>query len=1172
MPEPHRHFDEKYDLSSGRVLLSGAQAVVRLLLMQSALDRNAGLSTAGYVTGYRGSPLANLESAFATAVRQVAANDIIFQPAINEDLAATALWGAQQAELRGDGRYDGVFGLWYGKGPGVDRSGDALRHANHAGTSRHGGVLALMGDDHTCESSTSAHQSEFAFIDAMIPILSPANVQEILDYGLIGYALSRYAGAWVGLKCVKDTAESTATVDGRLERIGIRIPTAEDFELPSGGLNIRIQDQPLAKELRLHNDKQNAILAFQRANGFNQLIWPGGNAPKVGIVSSGKSYSDTRQALHDIGVDRKRADGLGLALLKVAMPWPMEPESMRRFAKGLDSILVIEEKRAIIEPQLKEILYNADRRPSIYGKRDEHGQWLLPSTGGLEVIDIAEAILRTLKKHNNEDVAFFENALGKTLQQRQRRPRQPEPISREAYFCAGCPHNRSTVIPDDARAYAGIGCHYMAQWMDRETEGFTQMGAEGANWIGEAPFSNRQHVFQNVGDGTYIHSGSLAIRAAVASGTTITFKILYNDAVAMTGGQKLEGGKSVLQMARETKAEGAQDVAIVTENVNAYRGQTLPDGVRIYARDKLEDVQLRFQKTPGVTVIIYDQTCAAEKRRRRKRGFLPQSDTRVFINPLVCEGCGDCGAVSNCVGILPLETEFGCKREIDQSACNFDMSCIDGYCPSFVTLKGAEVRGSQISDAAMASLIAGDNTPDPDVRKREGSTAILAAGVGGTGIVTISAVLGQAAYLDGKAFGGIDVTGLAQKGGSVVCHMRISDKPEDIFCIPVGTERADLIIGGDVVVTASNKVLDAMRPGETGVVLSNHETPTGDFTRDPDAAVPSQDLLDRIRERLAGAPLFDVDVQSLARTALGNSVYANMILLGAAYQSGFIPLRAQAIEQAIEVIGVAAETNVSAFRLGRLVVHEPIKLNAHIEQLDCSPKAGIGKTLQERIDIRVEELGQYQNAQLAERFRSVVDTVAAAEKARVGRIGGLTDAVASSFFKLLAVKDEYEVARLFTDGRFDEYLSNNFSDPGQLSFHFFPPGFRPKKGQATGGRKFAFGGFWMKPVLGSLASMRILRGSWLDVFGYSGERRNEHTFVLEFEGIVDEIVGRLTPENHTQAIELARLPEKIRGFGHVKAASAERVRKELNQKFTVFCKEPGVPKKVDKSPQKAIVS
>jgi indolepyruvate ferredoxin oxidoreductase len=1167
MAKRQASLSDKFDLSERRLLLTGTQAVVRLALMQKARDRLAGLNTAGYVTGYRGSPIATLESAFERAQGICEANDILFHPGLNEDLAATAIWGSQQAELRGEGRYDGVFAVWYGKGPGVDRSGDAFRHANHAGTSRHGGVLALMGDDHTCESSTSAHQSEFAFVDAMIPVLNPAGVQEIIDYGLLGFGLSRFAGVWVGLKCVKDNIESTATVDGRLDRVEIKLPTETEFQMPLGGLNIRLGDQPLAKEARLHDFKRAAILTFARANGLDRIVISGGSRPRLGIITAGKSYLDVRQALDELGIDEVRANALGIRLYKVAMSWPLEPRGVARFAEGLETILVVEEKRSLIETQVKEQLFDAAVRPRVLGKRDEAGHWLFPAKGALDPLDIALAIgRRLLILGHNEGIAARVRDLECLTASR---PVEPEVFTRVPYFCAGCPHNTSTVVPQGSRAYAGIGCHYMALWMDRSTEGFTQMGGEGANWIGEAPFSRREHVFQNIGDGTYIHSGSLAIRAAVAAGVNITFKLLYNDAVAMTGGQKLDGGMTVGQMAAQALAEGVERVDVVTDEPGKYGHADLPPGVAVYDRRDLDAVQRACAATKGVTVLIYDQTCAAEKRRRRKRGTYPDPDKRVLINPLVCEGCGDCGKKSNCVAVVPLDTELGRKRAIDQSACNKDFSCLEGFCPSFVTLHGATVRKADSPPPSWGRVRAGGTAeqlplgspppgfpppgfPHPLTPPRKGKGdlsepalprldrpyAVLVTGVGGTGVVTVSAVLGQAAHLAGLGFGAIDVTGLAQKGGAVACHMRIAAAPEDIHAIRVGTGHADLVLGGDLVVTASNKILDCVRPGHTAVVYSTYEMTTGDFARNPRLEVPGGALNAAIRARAGAAPVDAIDAHEMSVALLGDSIFANMLLLGFAFQLGRVPVPAASIEEAILLNGAAVEKNVEAFRLGRLAAADPCAMAALTgHEGDSAAKAATPEErLADTVAYRAAELAAYQNGALAERYRAKVQWMANLERERTPGRFGLAEAVAKSYFKLLAYKDEYEVARLFSDGRFERLLANQFEGVRRIEFHLAPP-LLARRRSATGEPiKMRFGP-WMLRVFRLLAKGKRLRGTRWDLFGYSSERRRERQMIADYERLIEEIGERLSPATHATAVALAALPQVVCGFGHVKARS-----------------------------------
>jgi indolepyruvate ferredoxin oxidoreductase len=1162
----HAHtLDEKFDLSQSRQLLTGTQAVVRLMLMQKARDRAAGLNTAGYVTGYRGSPIATLEMAFQRAEKMCLANDIVFRAGLNEDLAATAVWGSQQAELRGEGKYDGVFGLWYGKGPGVDRTGDAFRHANHAGTSRYGGVLALLGDDHTCESSTSAHQSEFAMVDFMIPILNPAGVQELLDLGLYGYALSRYAGVWVSMKCVKDNIESTATVDGRTDRVSIVLPGDDDFTMPDGGLNIRLNDPPLEKERRLHDHKRRAMAAFVRANKLDKVITSGGPNPRIGIVTTGKSYLDTRAGLDALGIDEVKANQLGIRLYKVGMTWPLEPRGILEFAKGLELILVIEEKRALLETQVKEQLFDLPDRPLVLGKRGERDdyrkrEWLYPAYGALEPNDIACTIGERLIQRDigGEDlkarVARLKEAKGN-------RPKPTDIFPRTAYFCAGCPHNSSTKVPEGSRAYAGIGCHYMAQWMDRNTEGFTQMGGEGANWVGEAPFSKRRHIFQNIGDGTYIHSGSLAIRAAVVANTTITFKLLYNDAVAMTGGQQLDGGMSVQQMAAQILAEGARKVVVVTDDPQRYGlDPDLPPGVTVHHRRDLMLVQTQLSEIDGVTVLIYDQTCAAEKRRRRKRGKLADPDKRVMINPAVCEGCGDCGVKSNCVAVLPLETELGRKRQIDQSACNKDFSCVEGFCPSFVTLHGAKPRlaarspeGSREQaqhDSAAASALA--TLPEPRLPALGAEPwAMIVTGVGGTGVVTISAVLAQAAHNAGLGFGSIDMTGLAQKGGAVACHMRVAPTPEQIHAIRVGTGSADAIIGGDLVVTASAKVLETVKPERTAVVYSTYEMTTGDFTRKPDLTVPGQALRQAIADSIRHGPLHSIDAHKLAERLLGDSIYSNMLLLGFGYQLGLVPIPATAIEEAIELNGATVQANLKAFRLGRLAAHDKLALDrllggaAHASPIH--PAAAVGDappTLADLVRYRAAHLVKYQDGALAGRYHARIDRIAEVERAKAPGKSGLAEAVAKGYHKLLAYKDEYEVARLYTDGAFAAQVSEQFEGVKRAEFHMAPPLlswlFRDK---ATGHpRKVALPGWLVMPLFRVLAPMRRLRGGPLDLFGYTAERRAERDMIVEYERVLDEIAERLTAGNHDTAVALAALPLEIKGFGHVKAANHEKAR------------------------------
>jgi indolepyruvate ferredoxin oxidoreductase len=1123
---------DKFDLGKERVFLSGAQAVVRMLLMQRERDRRAGLNTAGFVSGYRGSPLGGLDLQLWKARQQLGAADIVFQPGLNEELAATACWGSQQAELLGEGRYDGVFSIWYGKGPGVDRSGDVFRHANLAGSSRHGGVLALMGDDHMAESSTNAHATEFHFVDAMIPILNPAGVQEIIDYGLYGFALSRFAGTWGAIKCVKDNIESTASVDASLERLSIIVP---EFDMPPGGLNIRNELDMLGQEERLFEHKRAAAAAFIRANGLNRIVYSGGADAKLGIVTVGKSYLDVRQALDDIGVDEAAANRLGIRLFKVACPWPLDFQHVADFARGLDTIVVVEEKRSLIEVQLRENLYGSAIQPAIVGKKDERGDWLFPAKGSLDPNDIAIALGERILKAigPSEEIA----ARVAKLRQFQAMLADTQDVgARAPYFCSGCPHNSSTKVPEGSLAAAGIGCHFMALWMDRSTVGFTAMGGEGAQWVGQAPFSKRDHLFQNLGDGTYNHSGSLAIRFALASGANITYKILYNDAVAMTGGQPHEGGLTVDAIARQVRAEGVERIAVVTDDPGKYAGRlTFPAGVTIDHRDDLDRIQRDLRTVKGVSVLLYDQTCAAEKRRRRKRGTFPDPDKRVFINELVCEGCGDCGVQSNCVSIQPVETEFGRKRRIDQSSCNKDFSCVNGFCPSFVTVHGARIRKAE-GIAGGADPLDGVPPPAPFALGREGWAAIV-DGVGGTGVVTIGAILGMAAHLEGKGCGMIDMAGLAQKGGAVFSHVRIAETPADIHAIRVSAGKADLVLGCDLVVSGARKVLSAVREGHTLFLANTAEVMPGDFARSADFSLPTERLKKAIRRAAGDDRAHFFDATRTATVLFGNSLGANMFLLGFAFQHGGLPLSAEAVEKAIELNGEAVAMNVAAFRWGRRAAHQPDFVRAMIERAGDTAKPR-AETLDDVVARRVAFLTAYQNAAYAKRYADRIAALRAAEAEAVPGSTVVTEAAARNLFKLMAIKDEYEVARLYTDGSFARQLARQFQGYDRLEFHLAPPilGRRDADGRP---RKSSFGP-WMMKGFRLLAGLKGLRGTAFDPFGRTAERRRERALLAQYEGDLDLVRGLLAPDRIEAAAALASVPALVRGYGHVKLAAIDK--------------------------------
>ena len=1120
--------DDKYTLQSGRVFITGTQALVRLPIMQHLRDRAAGITSGCYISGYRGSPLGGYDQQLWAAGKHLTAHNIVFQPGVNEDLAATACWGTQQAHFDGDNKYDGVYAIWYGKGPGVDRTGDAFRHGNLAGSAPLGGVICLMGDDHTCESSTTAHQSEFAMVDAMMPILNPAGVQELLDYGLYGWALSRYSGCWVGLKCMKDTIDASASVNVDPERVRIVVPT--DFKMPEGGLNIRWPDAPLDQEERLHTYKLEAAKAFALANKLDQVVMDSPNA-KLGIATCGKSYMDVRQALQYLGIDDAEAARLGLRIYKIGMTWPIEPTGAAKFAEGLQKIIVVEEKRGLIEPQLKEVLYGKDSAPEVVGKRDEVGKILFRSNAALDPNEIAVAIGRRLLAR----VSDAQLAACVAEQERlEARVAEKPAMDRTPYFCSGCPHNTGTRVPEGSRALAGIGCHFMAQWMDRSTAGYTQMGGEGASWVGEAPFVKTSHMFQNIGDGTYYHSGLLAVRAAAASGVNVTYKILYNDAVAMTGGQPVDGPLTVPQITLQVHGEGAKKIAVVTDEPEKYPSDVeWAPGVTIHHRDDYDQVQREFREIPGLSVIIYDQTCAAEKRRRRKRNQYPDPAKRAFINDLVCEGCGDCGVKSNCVSVSPLETEFGRKRMIDQSSCNKDFSCVKGFCPSFVTVHGGGVRKGRSSPAGQNVETLFAAVPEPQMPKLDQPYGIMVTGVGGTGVVTIGAIVGMAAHLENKGFGALDMAGLAQKGGAVWSHLQIAAKPEDIRTVRLGAGGAKLVLGCDFVVSASQKTMDTTREG-TRMVVNTHQQMTGEFTRNANIQFPGQSLKRTITKGVGEANAEFVDATRIATALMGDSIATNLFMLGYALQKGLVPISSEAINKAIELNGTAVKMNQAAFLWGRRAAVDL----AAIERL-IAPKAEIAATtkisatLEETVARRVEFLTGYQNAAYAEKYRNLVERVRQAEATRTKGRTGLSEAVARYYFKLLAYKDEYEVARLYADPAFMQKIKSQFEGDYKLHFHLAPP-LLAKRDPVTGELRKAEYGTWVFTAFKLLAKLRGLRGTAFDIFGYTQERRMERQLIGEYEATIEELVGKLSSDNHALAVKIASIPEEIRGYGHVK--------------------------------------
>ncbi|OOY29218.1 indolepyruvate ferredoxin oxidoreductase [Thioclava sp. L04-15] len=1121
---------DRFDLTKSPVLLNGTQALVRLVLAQAARDKAAGLNTAGYVTGYRGSPLGAVDLQMARARKVLEESQVRFEPGLNEDLAATALWGSQQAELRGEGKYDGVFGLWYGKGPGVDRSGDVMRHANMAGTSPHGGVIMAMGDDHTGESSTVLHQSDWAMVDAYMPVLSPAGVQEILDYGLYGYALSRFAGVWVGLKTMKDTVEATAVVDGDPFRQQFVIP---EFKMPEGGLNIRLGDTPVAQEARMIDYKRFAAEAFARANRIDNRVW-GKPGAKIGLVAAGKNWLDLVHALSLLGIDEAEAERLGITTYKIGQTFPLDMESFHEWAEGLELIIVVEEKRKLIEVQVKEAIFDDRRGRRVYGwyKGDnwKNGRQveLFPTRYALDPVMIARK-LGDIFIEEGRGTDAIKAGIAK-IEAAQRADNAPEIATRTPWYCSGCPHNSSTKVPEGERAYAGIGCHYMVQWMGRNTEGFTHMGGEGVNWVGEAPFSTREHMFQNLGDGTYNHSGAQAIRAALAAGTNITYKILFNDAVAMTGGQENEGGLTAQQIAAEIVAMGVKPVVVVYDEKEELDLSTFPAGVEKVERAELMPVQKRLAKTKGVSALIYVQTCAAEKRRRRKRGQFPDPDKRVFINTDVCEGCGDCGVQSNCVSIVPVETELGTKRAIDQSSCNKDFRCLDGFCPSFVTLKGAKVKKAKAQALDLPEL------PQPVLPAIEGTHNLVITGVGGTGVVTVGAVLAMAAHIDGKGAGMMEMAGLAQKGGAVHIHLRLANKPEDISAIRVAVGEADCVIGGDLVVSAGAKTLGLMATGRTGAVINSHEIVTGEFTRNRDFRLPGEQLKLSLEARLKDRVAF-ADTSELARRMLGDSIYSNMVVLGAAWQQGYIPLTHEAIFRAIELNGAKPDENKRAFELGRWAMAFP-------EEAAKAMASEVAKAPVDPIEFRANHLVDYQNKRLAKRFRKLVD----------GAPSELREAVAKGYHKLLAYKDEYEVARLHLETA--EKARAEFEGDFEMHFHLAPP-ILSKQGLDGRPKKREFGP-GMERNFRLLAKLKGLRGTPFDTFGYSDERKMERALIRQYEADMAEVLPKVTPETLEIARELAELPLSIRGFGPVKAQAEQMAAKRREELLAAF-REGGSP-------------
>ena len=1165
--------DDKYALENGRALMSGVQALVRLPMLQKKRDALGGLNTAGFVSGYRGSPLGGYDQALWAAKKHLAAQNIQFVPGVNEELAATAVWGSQQLDLYPQSKkFDGVFGIWYGKGPGVDRCSDVFKHANMAGTSKHGGVIALAGDDHIAKSSTAAHQSDHIFKACGLPVFFPSSVQDILDMGLHAFAMSRFAGVWSGMKTIQEIVESTTSVFVDPDRVDIVIPT--DFQMPEGGLHIRWPDAPLEQEARLMDHKWYAALAYVRANKLNYNVIETAQ-DRFGLIASGKAYNDTRQALHDLGLDDGECRRLGIRLHKVNVVWPLEATITRDFAQGLQEILVVEEKRQVIEYQLKEELYNwrADVRPNVLGKFDEADgddsggewsqpnpakNWLLRAQADLTPAIIAKAIARRLKKLGagswlDSDTAARMDARIALIEAKERSMvvQAIDTSDRTPFFCSGCPHNTSTRVPEGSRAVAGIGCHYMTVWMDRSTITFSQMGGEGVSWVGQAAFTTDKHVFANLGDGTYYHSGLLAVRQSIAAKVNITYKILFNDAVAMTGGQPVDGTLKVPEMTRELDAEGAVKIVVVTDEPEKYEeadiASRLAKGVTVHHRDDLDAIQKQMRDIEGCTVIIYDQTCATEKRRRRKRGLLADPAKRVVINELVCEGCGDCSVQSNCLSVEPVETEFGRKRRINQNTCNKDYSCVKGFCPSFITVEGGQLK-SKKKDGGATSARPTPFTlpplPEPSLPLAETPWGIVVAGVGGTGVITIGQLLGMAAHLEGKGIVTQDAAGLAQKGGATWSHIQIANRSEAILTTKVGTAEADLVIGCDPIVTANKASLAVMREGRTFVAMNTHGSPTAAFVTNPNWQFPAANCDTAVLGAAGAGNVGMLDADQLAVQLVGDSLYTNPLMLGYAWQKGKVPLTLAAMMRAIELNNVQVENNKQAFEWGRRAAHDLAAVQALLKPTNVIEFVKKTTNLDDMIAKRVEFLTAYQDAAYAQRYKAFVEKVRAAEAAfplsrGEGRGEGpqphskkLSEAVARYLFKLMAYKDEYEVARLQSDPTFLAKIASQFEGDYKLNYHLAAPLIATKN--AAGELQKSKFGPSMLTGFRWLAKLKGLRGTAFDVFGRSEERKAERALIGEYTASIDELLASLNAGNLALATEIARIPEEIRGYGHVR--------------------------------------
>jgi len=1141
MPKHKVSLTDRYTQNDGLIHLRGSQAMVRLLLLQRQRDLAAGLNTGGFVSGYRGSPMTAIDEELWRAGELLPENHITFWPGTNEHLAMTSVWGTQQTNYYNDSRYDGVFGMWYGKGPGLDQSIDALRQGNWHGADKHGGVLVCVGDDHNMTSTINNYSSELLFQDQFMPVLYPADIQEVIDLGLLGYALSRFCGAWIGFKLIPETIETSATIDADINRVHITFP---DFEFPAEGVNAFLTDSVYEQEARIKRYRLPAALAFARANKLNYVSHDCANA-KIGIVSMGKSWRDTLQAFQDIGIDAQGLADLGIKVLKVGMPYPADVETYREFARGMEKVLIIEEKRELLATGFREACYDlpAHERPVLIGRLDEQGQPLLLNDQPITTDHITAALARSI------DLSARPEAMARLASLKQAAGRSPtlDPLNlqRIPYFCSGCPHNTSTKLPEGSRGQGGVGCHYMVTWMNRETYTFCQMGGEGVTWIGQQPFVNTEHIFQNLGDGTYFHSGSLAIRAAVSAGINITYKLLFNDAVAMTGGQPVDGQLQVDQISHQALHEGVKRIAVVSDEPEKYRsGYQFAPGTTVHHRKALDEVQRDLREISGVTLLIYDQTCASEKRRRRKRGTFPDPAKRFVINDRVCEGCGDCGVASNCTSIQPLETDFGRKRQIDQSSCNKDYSCVEGFCPSFVGIEGGQLKSSRTTASESAYNLPTD-IPLPSIAALpEGrSFNVLITGVGGTGIVTIGALLGMAAHIDGTAVSVVDQLGFAQKGGSVVTHIRLAQQRGDIHAPRINSAATDTLLACDMLVTGHDKINPVLDTERTVGVVNTSSQFTGDFTQNGDLGFPADTLESRLLQSTRKDSLHLLPASQLALAALGDTLAANLMITGYAWQKGMLPISREAIHGAIELNGIAIDWNKQAFEWGRALAHQ-----ADLQDILLKPAAEVVKLVDTALPMNVvdrfaQELERYHNLAYANRYRQWMATASEQVTDRIGAQQALLDTIARSLYKLMAYKDEYEVARLHSDPAFLASVASRFEGNYKLSYYLAPP-LISRVDKATGRpQKIRFGG-WMRWAFKLLAKLKVFRHTPLDIFGYTAERKLERRLIDDYKTLMTELLGDLTPERLAVLQEIAALPMILRGYGHVKIASLERYETE----------------------------